>query len=135
MRKHDWPEQLARHIAEHRNTPFAWGKHDCCLFAADGVLAMTGVDPMAAFRGKYFDQVSAAQALRDIGDGTLAETVTGILGTPVSVKLARRGDVVMTRTATGPAAGLCAGISSWFAGPDGLTVVPTAKCLAAWRVD
>ncbi|WP_133251529.1 DUF6950 family protein [Zavarzinia aquatilis] len=30
-----------------------WGSHDCTLFAADWVLAVTGTDPAAGWRGRY----------------------------------------------------------------------------------
>ncbi len=135
MRRQNWPEILAAHIAANRRRPFEWGVHDCCTFAADGVLKMTGTDTMAAFRGKYHDQESAALALREIGEGTLQVTMSALLGTPVRARLARRGDVVLTRTATGPAIGLCAGAVAWFAGADGLTHHPLNQCLCAWRID
>ena len=35
---------LARFIEERRRMPFTWGSNDCCLFAADWVLAATGRD-------------------------------------------------------------------------------------------
>jgi hypothetical protein len=49
----DWPERLAALVEARRHAPFAWGSNDCLLFAADAVLACTGVDPAAAWRGRY----------------------------------------------------------------------------------
>jgi len=46
----DWPERLLAALAAARDRPFRWGEHDCCLFAADLIEAVTGVDPAAAFR-------------------------------------------------------------------------------------
>lgn len=53
MRLHDWPERLSETIAAARGTPFAYGAHDCCLFAADCIQAVTGVDVAADWRGRY----------------------------------------------------------------------------------
>ena len=52
-RLEDWPERLAEAIEAANERPFSWGRHDCCLFACDAVMAMTGVDPAKPFRGKY----------------------------------------------------------------------------------
>lgn len=57
MRLHDWPERLSKTIAAARGTPFAYGRHDCCIFAADCVEALTGIDLAADWRGKYDDEI------------------------------------------------------------------------------
>lgn len=49
-------------IAYHHGTPFAWGASDCTMFA-DVVLAMTGFDPLAAFRS-YTTQIGALRMLK-----------------------------------------------------------------------
>ena len=41
--------------------------HDCCSFAADCVLAMTGVDKMAGYRGGYKSAVGASRKLAKAG--------------------------------------------------------------------
>lgn len=50
---------LPAFLASRKGQPFAWGKNDCCLFAADAVQAITGVDIAADFRGKYSNHVDA----------------------------------------------------------------------------
>ena len=47
IRKGDWEQALMRHVSACERTPFAYGEHDCTMFAAGAVLAMTGHDPMA----------------------------------------------------------------------------------------
>ncbi len=49
----DWAERLADYFDEVRYKPFAYGTMDCCIFVADGLRVMTGVDLMADFRGRY----------------------------------------------------------------------------------
>ena len=46
---------------------FAWGTHDCCLFAADWVAAIEGCDPAAAIRGTYKDRRGAMRVIRAHG--------------------------------------------------------------------
>jgi len=51
--------------------PFEWGTHDCALFAAACVAAMTGMDFAETYRGKYNSARGAATALGELGAGTL----------------------------------------------------------------
>ena len=135
QRRPDWPERLAEAVRAARGRPFAWGRHDCALFAFDCVRAMTGVDHLAAFRGRYRSAKGAARALKRIGGvETLEELVVGIFGQPEPIVAAQRGDVVLLDTERGPALGVCLGARSAFAGPDGLAYAPTASARAAWRV-
>lgn len=49
------------------NTPFEWGKNDCCLMAANYVAATTGVDCAESFRGKYNTAIGAYRLLSKAG--------------------------------------------------------------------
>lgn len=48
-----WRPALAEYVNGCMSKPFAWGEHDCALFAAGAVLAMTGEDMAAPYRGHY----------------------------------------------------------------------------------
>lgn len=48
-----WRTALAEYIRQVSRKPFAWGSHDCALFAAGAVAAMTGEDFGSPYRGKY----------------------------------------------------------------------------------
>ena len=82
------------------NEPFAWGSHDCALFAADGIQALTGVDIAADFRGKYSDEAGAIAAIKSIANGTTVEEAAAYcaaqhnLAEWKSPLLAQRGDLV-----------------------------------------
>jgi hypothetical protein len=91
----DWEERIIRYLEPLHATPFAWGQHDCCTFAAGAVEAMTGVDPMPEFRGHYSTKRGSVCALRRFGAGTLAKTLDTKFER-VPVNLAHRGDLVMT---------------------------------------
>ena len=49
----NWRPRLYDYLAEGARTPFAYGQHDCAMFAAGAVEAMTGTDPAAEFRSRY----------------------------------------------------------------------------------
>jgi hypothetical protein len=42
---------LAAYLAAAAGRPWAWGSDDCTTYAGDWVLACTGVDPIAQWRG------------------------------------------------------------------------------------
>ncbi len=131
----DWEERLAVFLDRKREEPFKWGSHDCALFAADAIKAMTGTDPGEAFRDTYSDRAGSALALRDLGAGTLLKTVTAWLGAPKHPAFAQRGDIVMKDRNT---LGVCVGLHSWFVGEEhghnGLVALPTAHCTKAFTL-
>lgn len=94
-RRPDWEVRLAAYLEPLRLRAFAWGRHDCCTFAAGAVEAMTGVDPMPEFRGHYTTARGSVRALRRIGAGTLAATLDTKFE-PVEPSLAQRGDIIMS---------------------------------------
>lgn len=100
----DWEARLAAYLDPLRLRPFAWGSHDCCTFVAGAVVAMTTVDPMAEFRGRYTTARGSVRALRKLGAGTLAGTLDRKFEA-VDAALAQRGDIVMS----GGLLGICFG--------------------------
>lgn len=135
-----WPGRLVAFIDERRAMPFAWGSNDCCLFAADAVAAITGVDAARKWRG-YKTARGAASRIREArGIARLVETAAARHGWPeIAPAFARRGDVVLiegdrpviNRRAlgiVGPGGGLL------LPGDDGLVTLPRAAAVRAWRI-
>ena len=133
-RRPDWPERLYREIEKARYKPFRYGKNDCCTFACDCVKAMTGEDPMAAFRRQYKDDASARAALKTIGSGSLYHTVRRKFGNPIPVAMAHRGDLALAITRNGPTLFVVLGEKMVGPGDDGLEHVPAADADRAFRV-
>lgn len=131
MRFEDWPVRLDAEIEAARPRVFQWGEHDCLMFTARVVQALTGVDHAAAWRGKYETELGAARILKRLRYADTAAAATDKLGPAIAVLLAQRGDVV---TFDG-ALGICSGAHGVFVTPEGLTFVPLPQCVAAWRVD
>ena len=120
---------------------FTWGSTDCALFAADGILAMTGVDIASDFRGKYKSERGALATInrvcggKDVGDAArwCAEKHGLAECGPL---LAQRGDLVVLQDAGRLISGLvhldCRYVVA--AGEKGLKVIPIAAVRKAWRV-
>ena len=126
----DWEPRLNAWVAEAADTPFAWGTHDCALFACRAVEAMTGTHPFPQFIGKYDDREGAARALRLIGEGTLDRTF-GSRFAECEPAFAQRGDIVMAEGALG----VCMGRNGLFLTPEmGLASLPRAAFVKAWRI-
>lgn len=131
----DWDARLAAYLEPLRARPFAWGKHDCCLFAAGAVLAMTGVDPMPEFRGRYSTPIGSLRALTRYGAGTLDATLDTKFER-VEASLAQRGDIVMSGAALGINFGAFLIAVGSEEGRDGLVRIDRAAwdMPIAWRV-
>lgn len=132
MRAENWPERLDAFLAAQQHRAFTWGGFDCALFAADWVLACTGVDPAAPYRGAYSDGLEAARLQRQ--DGGLEAMITAALGEPIAPAFAQRGDIVLLDAELRPTAGVCVGWEAAAPGMIGLEFLPMARASRAWRV-
>ncbi len=133
----DFAERLADGLAAARDRPFAWGRHDCALFACELVGAATGVDYAADFRGRYRSAAGAARLLKRFAGGGLeaaAEKITRDNGLEeVPPLMAQRGDFVLVDETAGPALGVCLGSHIVAAGPMGAVLRPLDAARRAWR--
>lgn len=136
MRREGWPERLAAVLG--RPDPFVWGVNDCCLFAADAVEAMTGVDPAIRQRGYRSARAAAGRLLRHGGVEEVARGAAAALGfREIPVGFAQRGDVCLVTTAAGlDALGVVDldGIHILVPGEAGLIAHPPDMARAAWRI-
>ncbi len=138
MKRHAyWPSALERVIHKARRRSFRRGTHDCALFVAGCIWAMTGVDFSEPFRGKYRTPEGAEALLKAQGAKTLGDFVTLKLGAPVAVLQAGRGDVVEFMT---PSDGLSLGIIDnsgmriATVAEKGLIFIDKKSATRAWRV-
>lgn len=131
MRLYDWQARLAAFAKERADMPFEWGRNDCTLFAADAVLAMTGVDHAAGWRG--YDNIRDAQRLIDELGG-LRAIATAALGDAVPVLMAAPGDVLLLDNGGRELLAICNGTSAIAPWEKGLAALPMSQALAAWKV-
>ena len=131
----DWPERLTAFVEAHRRTPFAWGAHDCALFSAAAVEAITGSDPLAAWRGAY---ATEAEAEAILGGVTMQAFLDGLYrawgARPIGPKLAGRGDVVVLDVGDMPTCGVHLGGSVAAPGAERLHFLPARLIRAAWAI-
>lgn len=139
MRLPDWNDRLQALIRERRLTPFDWGTHDCVLWSADCVLAVTGVDLGSGHRGTYSTASGAVRRLRRLGFASTADLADRHLGERTHRAMARLGDIVALPDGggMGPALGVCYGATSLFVGSTaeshGLVVVDTRDAEHCYR--
>jgi len=93
--------ELHDFLLDRAGQPFAWGRNDCSLFAADAILAFTGVDLASDFRGKYTDEASAMALVQKV-TGTATIEAAAIycaqkhgLIEYLHPLMAKRGDLVL----------------------------------------
>lgn len=132
QRLHDWQPRLAALFAARAEQPFTWGRFDCCLFAADAVLAVTGHDPAADLRGTYSTEEQAARVLQRAG-GVVGVAIRRA-GPVVPPQLAQPGDIGLSMLdASSPTLAVWGG-SAWHAPASvGLVPVPPHALVRVWR--
>lgn len=131
-----WERRLGDVIEAARAKSFGWGAHDCAKFAAECVAAMTGEDLYARFRGLYQNQAEALSCLGPYG-GSVRGVAQYFFGHGHSNPgHARRGDLALVPTETGPALGIVSlcGRHVCAAGPAGLSFYPLKTALRFWAV-
>lgn len=129
---HDWQVRFEQFVAERTAKPFTWGTNDCAIFAADCVLAITGVDvALPAFR-QHATERQAARVLRRHG-GVLG-IATAALGQPMPASAAQVGDVVLTQAQGRDMLAICNGATCMAPSAHGLVALPMADARLCWRL-
>ena len=139
MRRPDWQQRFAAVVKEYQRAAFAWGEHDCCLFACDCIHALTGVDPADGYRGTYSTQLQAYKFIREFsgGDvGDVARIMTGRLGfIEVKPVFAQRGDIgLMNLPDLGDTLGVCLGSQFAFMSTAPMSYFDRSAIGLAWSI-
>ena len=135
-RRDNWPALLDAFLAERQARAFCWRSNNCALFAADWVRELTGYDLAEPLRPKVRGSLSAMRIVRQVGGLLfLVNRSCAAAGWPdIPAGLARRGDLVLTATDSGPAVGVSLGHSAAFAGPSGISFKRPADLIHAWQI-
>lgn len=135
-RKGNWTQLLLDCVEAARTVPFAWGHHDCCLFVADVVFAMTDVDPAAGLRGTYRSETGAQRLLKRHGGVIgLATHMGQRIGAPqCRVREAGRGDVVALDYRGNVLLGVVIDDRVAAVGRDGLVFLSIDYAVSAWKI-
>jgi hypothetical protein len=132
MRKEAWTSILDAEIEAARDKTFGWGVHDCSLWVGRVVHAISDIDHVLLFEGKYTSEAEAKELLREACDGGIVKYLNERLKA-IPVPTAQRGDVVYD--AKSGAIGICMGRNSFFVSREGLMTLATMSLKRAWKVD
>lgn len=129
----DWYSRLFNLIIEKEHQPFKFGKNDCTLFGADVVLAITGVDLAASYRGKYRSLKGGMKLLK--ADGYTSNVDYLEKNFPeTSLAFANAGDLCLINTEEGEAIAVLTGTVATGIGPNGLVRFPLEKISRTFKV-
>jgi hypothetical protein len=131
-RRTDWHARFAAIVAERLTTRFAWGSHDCCLWASDAVLAMTDTDIADGYRGRYDSALGARRILAEAGG--IAAMVRRVVGEPIGRLRATQGDLGLVDTEGVEVLAICHGLGWIVAAGQGLGYAPLGAVVTSWRV-
>jgi hypothetical protein len=131
MRLPDWQLRFSEFGKARASMPFAWGPNDCCSFAAAGVVAITGRNPMAGV-AHYNSEAAAGRLI--LRAGGLRALASQYLGEAVPPAFAAVGDVVLVMNAGREALGICNGVNVIGPGVLGIDVLGIDAALAAWKI-
>lgn len=132
MRFDDWRPRLTAYLASVARKPFEMGQHDCALFAAGAVEAMTGEDIARGFRG-YKTLESGIKKARKKG----YEDHVAIFAARFEdgeIAFANVGDVAVVDADEGPALGIVQGEFIYTAGPNGICLKPLRTATRIFKV-
>lgn len=129
-------------LDERRTTPYQWSVNDCATFAAAGILAQTGTDIAADFRGKYTDEAGAYAAIKEVCGGSTVGDAAAYCAQKHGMKelehplMAQRGDLVIVENDGSLIAGLVHlnGRDIAVVGEKGMVRLPITSVRRAWRV-
>ena len=132
MRLIDWQSRLATVMREAQARPFAWGTHDCVIFAADCVQAVTGRDPIADVRTSWADERQALRLLA--AGGGISNLIRGRIGVELKVPaLAQPGDIGVCIQEGREALCVCGGVNWHMPAKEGLATLDREQVTRAWR--
>lgn len=133
----DWRIRLEAYLHEVWREPFVYGRHDCGLFAAGAVQAMTGEDFGADYRGSYKTLAGALRRLKRQGFATHADLAASIFE-EIHPSAAEVGDLAAVKVSDAGhyALGVVQGARIYVLRPDqlGLGTVDLLDAERAFRV-
>jgi hypothetical protein len=140
---HNWREQhFHNFILENAHKPFVWGENDCCLFPANAIQAISGVDLADDFRGRYRDEASAFALIKSLtGGSSVADAAAycahkhGLVEHEFPL-MAKRGDLVVVKNGDALICGLVHlnGRHVITVSTNGHVRLPVSNVVRAWSI-
>jgi hypothetical protein len=135
IRVSGWDRAVEEVATRHLSIAPEWGVSDCLMATGDAILAVTGIDPFKAFRGRYKTEAGAAKKMRQNGCANVRDVFEIFLGLePVNRLSARRGDVGVVTINGEYVAGFVCGSGFAIKQPHGLSFLPVTDIEQAYKV-
>lgn len=126
----DWEPRLSAYLASVADKAYAFGRHDCLLFVAGAVRAVTGHDPGRGHRGKYSTEAGAVRYLKRLGFDSPSDLLDSMFERRTRA-FAMRGDIALDREGI---PGIVIGSEALMIGDGGVVRVPRSDWQRAWAV-
>jgi hypothetical protein len=127
---------IASFLSQAAARGFAWGEHDCMLFAADWAKMLTGADPAKGWRGTYRNAWEANRIVEAAGGAQAhMHTMLAPLGWHlIDSRQAGTGDILLAHLPRQEsfAAGVCVNGKAALLTRKGLALWP-CPIIAAWH--
>ena len=123
-------QMLDAYLAKVRERKFRPGSHDCGLFVAGWVKALTGKDHGKPFRGRYRSMRRGAELLAEAGHASHVDYVASLFE-EIPPAFAQTGDLAVVE---GDALGIVASDRVFVLRPDGLGHVSRLRMERAFTV-
>ena len=129
-----WRTGLMQYLGEVARSPLVFGTHDCALFAAGAVRAMTGTDLAAPYRGQYTTLEGGLRLLQRAGFADHVALARSVLPV-ISAAEASPGDLAIIPMDPLPALGVVQGAGIYVLDLTGnLGLLPLTDAVEALRV-
>lgn len=132
----DWPARLHDFVDGVKRKPFDWQGHNCGEhWAAGAVMAITGEDIVAPWRGRWSSARGMIRVMYNDGFGNLADWLATVLP-EIHISQARQGDIaaITKDDAFGYTLGIVNGETILVLTDDGMGLKPLFDATRAFRV-
>jgi hypothetical protein len=119
---------LSDYIDAMEREPFAYGRHDCLLFVAGAVHAVTGIDHAAEQRGQYRSLAAAKRLIGQPLDFVASRFPE------IDVPQAKDGDIAALKQGREWAFGIFVGAHVYAVTKGGLGILPRSEAVKAFEV-
>ena len=130
-------ESMFHSFIENNNSPFEWGKNDCCKFSNALIKQITGED-LIPKKLKWKDEASAMKAIASYG-GDLEISIEKACNEKdvgeIDKAFMTCGDLVLYAQADSYLVGMCNGFGILTPTDDGINVVANELAHRVWRFD
>lgn len=128
----DWRGRLDAVLHKLARTPFRWGENDCVSFSGRCHEAVTGINPVAEFLGRYDSKLGAAKAIVGYCNGDLEAAAVQMIGPYSTDAIPGDGDIVLINGFYGPTIGVCIDGKAVSVTEAGLMSVPLSYVKGVW---